>query len=80
MKTIYYALLTIIGIILLYYLWPVFIAFVLIVVGFIWYLSYKSKKVFEDMQESADESPAYQQTSGRVEDVIDAEYREKEIE
>ena len=80
MKTISYILLTIIGIILLYYTWPIFIGVLLVVVILSWYLSHKAKKVYEDLRESAEETTAYQQSPILSTDVLEAEYREKEIE
>ena len=80
MKTLSYALLTLIGFILLYYLWPVFIGFVLIVAAFLWYLSYRAKKSYRDNYDNAEDKTFYRQSPHRSSDIIEAEYREKEIE
>jgi len=79
MRTSYYAIVLIAAVLLLYYFWPLLIVLLLALGAFLLWNYYKARKTINKWQNQEYSEPYsdYRASSG---DVIDAEYKEKEVD
>ena len=77
-KTFYYLLSIIGGILLLYYLWPVFVAVFLLFAGWLLWVGYKARKLYRTAENEYNEN-RYEDAGEGVPEIIEAEYKEEEI-